>query len=554
MGFNFTVSSPNKKNTITSNVYKKNENIYRNEMTATVSSPTSSKYNQQVSYTDIYKGSMLDGLDVSNVNKYNMFLDIYKHDAICGSAVDLMSTLPYSEFSLIGIDDPKVVQIFLDSMEEMNIQSLLPELTVDYLVFGTFVGSMLFNSVRGIFTDVIPHSITNLELTPIPLYDRDPKIDLNVSTEFKAFLTSKDPRDIEAYSEIPEEMRKELLKGKIQLKSENTLWLPRRTNTNPFGLSVYERIIAIHLLEKALIRGTIISANRRQKAITIIQAGDEEWTPSNEELNAISQIIIEADNDPVGAVVAMRRGLDFQEIRNGSDFWRWSEESDNLAQQKLKALGISDSFLSGDASFNSAETALSVFLESLRTQRHNITTRMFYQKIFPIIAKANDIKKVKADWQKATSLTSSVRIKGQSLDVSEYEIPQIQWNKQLQPNGDKDFFDTLSALEEKGIPVLLSTYASSAGLDINKLILSMDDDLRLRKLIADKKKEFGLAGGEDDMYASVKSVAKQEKLKNGDFNTDKIKQYNEDIKKKNPNYKKTLYDISKKFRENHNIL
>lgn len=64
----------------------------------------------------------------------------------------------------------------------------------------------------------------------------------------------------------------------------------------------------------------------------------------------------------------------------------------------MNALGLSDTFLSGEASYSTMEASLSVFMENIKCLRAFMEKRVFEDKLFDIIARANNLtKKKKAD-------------------------------------------------------------------------------------------------------------------------------------------------------------
>lgn len=254
--------------------------------------------------------------DSSTIDLNNLYREIYLYDTVSGPTVDLMCNLPWSDFTLSGVDDPVVRQTYEDSLYELNVEDLMPKLSVSYLVLGTVIGSLIFNESKGIFTDLIVQDPDFCEVTEIPLSGYDPKIDLKVNPEFKKFLRSKDPRDVAARKEIPSTLLNKLLKGnKIELEPLSTIYINRNYVPGLNTVSYYNRIVPIWLIEKALMRGTIIGSWRRQRSILHIQAGNEDWTPTSGQLASIAQMFTNADQDPQGAVVVTRQGIDTNEVR-----------------------------------------------------------------------------------------------------------------------------------------------------------------------------------------------------------------------------------------------
>jgi hypothetical protein len=182
----------------------------------------------------------------------------------------------------------------------------------------------------------------------------DPLITVTVPAEVsksykKVFSHSKFGK---RFANVPPKLQSAITGSAFDLDPDVTLYVPRRgLSGDDVGQSMYNRVILIHLLEKAILKGTIDLAHRRQKAILHITAGDSDWEPTAAQLMEITQSFLSADADPVSAVVATRNGVQTNEIRAGADFWSWDQISESTSNQKMRALGINDAFLSGDASW-----------------------------------------------------------------------------------------------------------------------------------------------------------------------------------------------------------
>lgn len=303
-----------------------------------------------------------------------MFRLMYHRDHIAGTVVDILSDLIWSDFELVGIQDPVIRNLYADSLAAIDPVTTFPDLTREFLVLGRTASSMIFDKSRGIFKDLICHDPSFLRLTPVPIQGFDPKIDLIPSPAMRAFVESEDPRDIDARKVLPAAYI-EAVKlasgsgglssgmssrqshfgghggsdsiGGIPLDPINTMFLPRKRFNNDYvGTSLYTRLITFWALEKALINATVTSARRRSRSVLHITAGiDNIWEPTGEEMDNLSGMFIQADNDPVGAVVCTRTGVDTNEIRSGQDFYKWSDEWELLNEGKMRALGANDALL-----------------------------------------------------------------------------------------------------------------------------------------------------------------------------------------------------------------
>jgi hypothetical protein len=480
---------------------------------------------------------VLDGIiNVNDAKTMRAFYrDMYWHDTVAGSTVDLMSNLPYSDFSLSGVNDPKMLQTYMLSVDNLGLKTLLPSLSVDFYVLGAFVASLSFSAQRKVFENILPHDLDACEMTPMPVYGMDPMIDLTYPKEVTKLLSSPDPRVASLRKAIPTRMLEGIKKGKMPLDPATTLYVPRRSfSTASIGESYFRRLVPIWLLEKALLRGTIDQANRRQRAIIHAMMGDEDWEPTQEELDSLGGLLLSADQDPVNAVISTRQGISFQEIKRGDDFWRYDQIYDFASGAKMRALGVSEAFLSGEANYNAVDTALSVFVEQLRAHRDMVTRELFYDKLFPAVAIANNFKKTKRDKMVTSLHDMPTSWRGSRIlkdergcfialcdggmghdfqnveDITQYHIPTVNWHRQLKPSADENYINMLGTLTDRGLPVPIRMMAAAGGMSLDEIVAQLDDDLKIRERFAEHNKavaEFSPpppdGGGGGSAWASV---------------------------------------------------
>jgi hypothetical protein len=463
-----------------------------------------------------------------------MFKLMYNRDHIAGVVVDLIAELLWSDFDLLGVQDPVILNIFRDTMAAIDPLTCGPELTREFLVIGRCASSMIFNKEKGIFNDIISHDPSFLRLTPIPMKGFDPKIDLIPSPAMRAFIESNDPRDIDARKSLPpayiaairaagsgsagtssyrpsqqfggSSNRNETMG--IPLDPINTLFLPRKTfGHDNIGTSLYTRLITFWALEKALINATMASARRRSRSILHIKAGiDNIWEPTAQEMDNIAGMFIQADEDPVGAVVCTRTGVDTNEIRAGQDFYKWSDEWALLNEGKLRALGSNDALLSGDATYSNQEAARMFFMEKVLRLRETLTQRIFYNKLFPLIARIHGFKKrTTAELQHRIRTTGDIKsepvrlTQRQSLEIpdSELIVPTISWRKELVSNVNAEKLDIYDRLEEKGVPIHLRDWAAAGNIDLDYQMAALEDDADLRQQVNKWKQSYETPEGDD---------------------------------------------------------
>ncbi len=482
-------------------------------------------------YDRLEEGSVIEDWiprDLPGINK--MLRIIYTRDGIAGPAVDIMSTLPWSEFDLRGVEDPKILefyeqaaQLFGDKAQEM------PTITTEYLVLGRFCASLIYNETKGYWDDFVPHDSDFLTITPIPVRNFDPKIDLILSPGVRQFVNSPDYRDRAALARLPNHLIQKMRSGQpIPLDPLNTLYVRRKSSPYDFvGTSLYTRIIPFWALEKALMNAAVTAARRRAGNILHVVLGEEDkWEPTQQEMEDIAGLFIQADEDPVGAVVATRTGVEANEIRDPGTFWKWSDEISTFSEGKMRGLGISEALLAGDATYNNMEQARSVFTEQVRTLRGHLTNQIYHRR-FKLLARAHGFRKRKqadldhrirtgagADKKAAEALKNYNSddfnmhnlTQDEAFDIPEDDliVPTVHWRKSLLPEGDREYLDMLEMLKDQGMPIPLKVWAARAGYDLNEAMSMLDEDIEIRKKIDDYKDKMG-GGGEDDAWSSAKN-------------------------------------------------
>ena len=439
-----------------------------------------------------------------------LYRDIYYNDAIGGSAVDLMSTLPFSDITLGGLTDSRAINAFEETVERLNCKTLFPHMSIDHLVDGDYIGSLLFNQTAKKFVDIMPHRADNCKLDSLPFFGQDPIITAAIPDGIRTLMNGDSKRVVQLRESLGDEIVNLLSQQALELDPLSTIHIPRKAFSSGEGVSWYRRILPLYLIEKNLFRGTLVESARRQRGILHVTIGDgEEWDPTISDMEFATELFMNADADPLGAVIATRMGVSTEEIRQGGDFWKVTDIWDSTAQFKLRAMGISESFLSGDANYATADAGMTVFLEMIRSFRDNLTRRFFYNKVFPLVSMVNGFtvnrhgKLIRKDGLlEGGSVQANL---DKMANGNKLLIPTVHWSKQLKPEGDAQYLDMLQQLTDKGVPVPLRAVAAAGGFNLSALLGESNDDLELlkkiseyNKKVAEIKKQYGPKQAEGD--------------------------------------------------------
>ena len=427
--------------------------------------------------------SLLSGLVPENEALLNMYYrDIYYHDAVAGAAVDMISTFPFSDFTLMGIEDKKTLDKYEESVARLNVRSLMPQISTCYLVDGKFVGTLVFNQQEKVFYDIIIHSSDSCVIDELPLFSTDPIITVSSNQVLANFMNSSDPQAQMMRQMIGPKLADALRSSRFKLDPLSTLYLARRTLPNREPTSFLKRVLPIYLVEKMLYRGTLVEAARRQRAMLHITMGDDTWEPTPQEMMSTVLQFQQADLDPLGAVIATRNGVQVAEVRQGGDFWKWTDSADMLTPLKLRAIGVSEAFLSGDSNYSNTETAMSVFMENMDAYRSFQTHKVFDTKVFPIVAVTNGF--YREDGKRPTTNADKAKLLYKANNHSELMMPTVRWHKTLKAKDESDQFAALDYMAEKGIPVPLRMIFAACKVDPNDLWQDLQQDAVIKARLA----------------------------------------------------------------------
>ena len=293
---------------------------------------------------------MMQGLapETSPGQMAQLYRDCYYNDSIAGSTVDMSAMFPFSDYTLTGLSTAEI-DLYEASLARLNMRSLMSEIGATYLADGAFIGSLVFDSDARTFQDVLVHDTAQAEISMQPLHTMDPVIKVNTANSLQNFFNSNSPYIDQMLSGYPRALIEGFMDGPTHLDPLSTLFIPRRGLQDRTHNSYLHRLIPIFLLEKVLYRGTLLELSRRQRSTTHVKMGDENWIPTDEELQSGLAEFQMTEYDPLGAWIATRQGIEINEIRSHSEFFKWTDIVETLVPLKLRALSISEAFLSGDA-------------------------------------------------------------------------------------------------------------------------------------------------------------------------------------------------------------
>ena len=148
---------------------------------------------------------------------------------------------------------------------------------------------------------------------------------------------------------------------------------------------------------------------------------------------------------------------------------------------------------SGEASYNSMEKILHVFVEKLRAMRAHFTEQVIITKMLKNLARMHGYTQTKQAY-----VAHHYRIAKKEINDADLLIPTVEWDRPLEPQADLDYWDLLERLETKNIPIHRRKWAQAAGYDLDETIdnaqTELEDRAKLYQIKAALAKQAEEAG------------------------------------------------------------
>lgn len=423
-----------------------------------------------------YFTGLLPNSAIDDAPLIQYYRDMYAFDSVGGAAVDLMTSFPFSDYTLGG-QDSDILEIFSESVSRLNIRQLFPEVALNYLVDGAFIGSLVYDGQLKAFQDVMIHDRQNSTIYRSPFHTQDPPIRVNSAAILRQFMEQSSPYVGSVLKSFPSGFLETFSHDNALLDPLSTIYVPRKTTYEAPTASYLRRLLPIYMLEKFVYRGTLIEASKRLRSTSHVQAGDDTWIPTPEEMDEIRDLFAASELDPLGAWVVTRNGISVTDVRQAGEMWKWTDL--DLTAHKLRALGISEAFLSADANYSNSATAQSVFMESCLGFRTMLGQKVLEKKLFPLIALQHRLYR---DPDKAVKNTDANSVLSNLTNTRNLKLPVLAWHKTLE-NPDPSTMEVLEKLTEKGIPVTLRRWAAAGNLNLTTLLAEAEEDRAIRDAI-----------------------------------------------------------------------
>lgn len=400
----------------------------------------------------------------------------YDLDPVVGSATDMYSELPWSDFTLSGVQDKYILRFFEESLDNINLTVLLPQLTRELIIKGKVIPHLIFSRKTGTWTHCMVHDPSYVGVTGVGIAGAPPLLDLFPTPEMQYMATARDQRLQQFRSKLPKDTIQAILSGRpIPLSNSNVTYIARKTSPyDVMGTSLYSRVFRVIMYEDSLFNAAISVARRNAVPLRVFKLGDASagWFPREEDYDDFIAKLSMAELDPAATLV-YHFGLDVDYVGVSDKFIKVSEEAEFITQQKLIALGVPANLLTGEATFAAQESGIQVMIERLAALRAKFEKEWIIKKVFIPLAQANKFHHITR-----AELLHNVRIKRTPTETETLIIPTIRWHKSLEVR-DTFLLEVYKDLMERGFVSNKSYAALAGGIDLESEVENLAEDKRL---------------------------------------------------------------------------
>lgn len=398
----------------------------------------------------------------------------HKVDPILGSAIDMYAEMLVSDYDVVvGDESSREIKDTMEYMcERVSLIERMKYIVREYLLLGEAIPHNFFDDDLGIWTYIGMHNPDYVEVMDAPIVNMDPILNFVPDENTRRLLSDGSPEAREFRQRLPVEfVSKIMARQKIRLSPLNATLIARKLHPYDVrGTSIATRMWRIFMVEDAVYNSTIATFRRHAAPVKVIKLGDPAtgWIPAPGAETKLLEMLTRAESDPQSWLI-YNYGINFEAWGTTDKAINISQHHDTIEKVKLMALGLSKSFMTGEANFATAKSGLQVFLRRLLSLRQFLESVWLYPKFFRPISEINQ-------WytSKPSEVNHRYRIKRTAQEIQEENMlimPTLKWNNKLDPTVDVDLINAFKLLESFGIRVRHSTVAAAGGLDAREELM-----------------------------------------------------------------------------------
>ena len=364
-----------------------------------------------------------------------------------GNAIDIHVQLPLSRFALKGISDPKVLQFYEDTMEEMDAFTIMYGQMREYWLCAESFVYLYWDDNLNTFTDGESLMPEFIEITGHPIVGEGDKsyiYQLMPDPTIVDFLSSQDPETEKLKKKIPKDILKAIQNQKnIILNPFNLMIMMRKQSPyNIRGTAIGLRVLQDLIYESKLRESQMSIAERFINPKELWKVGDINWQPSQDYLTAFAEMIKEAATETTFQLVT-HHSVTLEYVGAVGKFPNLANEFDFVEKRVMHGMFTNEAITTGSGpNFATASIGARTLLMRYIPVR-NLLEKKWNDSVFLPIAVANEFYE-----PRQADLDHNVRT-GNKEDRTPM-LPVFDWRYKTNLLDDNNFRDLIVRMNQQG--------------------------------------------------------------------------------------------------------
>lgn len=405
----------------------------------------------------------------------------YRTEPIIGTAIDLHTEYPISEFNNQCADD--AIKKFFDYMafDQLDIINLLLCIGHEYWKLGDVFPFGQLNETSGMWEKfaVLNPDYINIKSS---VFADDAIIELIPDEQITA-IVNEGPRgeNQELYNQLPDDVIRAIKQNRnITLDSRLVSHIAHKASSyEAWGTPLMMRCFKT-LIYKDKLRGAQDAiANRHIFPIRIAKIGTPgEPYPTQSELDAVRDMLMMSDEDPMSFMI-YHYGIQLDYVGSSGKILPLNTEFDFIQKELMNGLGINEALLNGDGpTYANAQVGMNALAQRYMSYRYKLE-HWIKQKVYKPIAEIQGFYKSPNGEIATKHLSSKEQRRLASKGRMELIIPDIRWARQ-DLTSNQSAVTLIQALSQKG---LIST-------ETIQRIIGLDPETERKNLLAERGTVF----------------------------------------------------------------
>lgn len=449
-------------------------------------------------YFDYEKIGFLEAVEVCGI-----YTDIYLHHYTAGSIVDVLVEGALGKFTVEQgeLSDDEYERFMRQWGGCLNWQDVFSRMLRDRLIHGSAAASLLVDGESADeqkLVGIYQFDRCDYNLTPVPLSGFQPLMEANwpalMVSDYTRFQSQPEIGDY-LTAIIPPHLF-EPFKKRSFVKPDNAVVSVNVPLSRNECVSIFRRILPDWFYARNMLRGNLENSIARINGVSHIAVGMGQGfdaPPRIEDLQYYADLFAQAKQDPTGAMVVTRDGVNINEVLAAGGHWQYDSMAESTATRMLRAMRCPEGLLTLDWTADLTQVSAAVTL--LNSIRQSFTQEVIVGRIFlqlSILAKNFHEKALSEVELDAESVSYASLLKTKQPIDRFVKLPTIRWERKLEVRPDPTMqLDLFEKLKGMGIPSPVLALAAAADIDLETVLANRNRDLEMRKQLKDYSDEIG---------------------------------------------------------------